>query len=158
MLTMCVQVTPVQAQKKKPGHTEAISLWTSESEVAQSCPTLCDPMDCSPSGSSVHGIFQARILEWAAIPSSRGSYQPRDWTQVSCTSGRLFTIWATREAPYDAQGINSESSPGLTSWTLPSRHQAEEICLEDSFPHLICTDVGTYSVPCTALYEQGTQT
>ena len=44
---------------------------TSESEVAQSCPTLCDPMDCSPPGSSVHGVFQARVLEWGAIASSR---------------------------------------------------------------------------------------
>ena len=48
-----------------------------ESEVAQSCPTLCDPMDCSLPGSSVHGIFQARVLEWAAISFSRGSSQPR---------------------------------------------------------------------------------
>ena len=67
-----------------------------ESEVAQSCPTLCDPMDCSPPGSSVHGIFQARILEWVAISFSRGSFQPRDRTHVSCTVGRCFTIWATR--------------------------------------------------------------
>ena len=65
------------------------------SEVTQSCPTLCDPMDCSPPGSSVHGILQARILEWAAIPSSRGSSWPRNWTWVSCIAGRFFTIWAT---------------------------------------------------------------
>ena len=50
----------------------------SESEVAQSCPTLCDPMDCSLSGSSAHGIFQARVLEWVAISFSRGSSQLRD--------------------------------------------------------------------------------
>ena len=55
-------------------------------------------MDCSPPGSSVHGIFQARLLEWAAI-SSRGSSQPRDRTQVSLIADRRFTIWATREAP-----------------------------------------------------------
>ena len=66
----------------------------SESEVAQSCPTLCDPMDCSPPGSSVHGIFQVRILEWVAISFSRGSFQPRDWTRVSHNVGRCFTIWA----------------------------------------------------------------
>ena len=47
----------------------------------QSCLTLCDPMDNSPPGSSVHGILQARILEWVAVPSSRGSSQPRDWTR-----------------------------------------------------------------------------
>ena len=52
-------------------------------------------MDCSPPGSSVHGILQARILEWIAIPFSRGSSQPRDWTQVSCITGRFFTVWAT---------------------------------------------------------------
>ena len=66
--------------------------------VAQ-CPTLCDPMEHSPPGSFVHEILQARILEWVAMPSSRGSSQPRDWTQDSCIAGRFFTIWATREAP-----------------------------------------------------------
>ena len=65
--------------------------------VTQSCPTLCDPMDCSMPGSSVHGILQA-ILEWVAIPFSRGSSWLRNWIQVSCIAGRLFTVWATREA------------------------------------------------------------
>ena len=74
-----------------------------ESEVAQSCPTFCDPMDCSLPGSSVHGIFQARILEWVAISFSRRSSRPRDWTQVSCIVGRRFTIWATREVQEDFQ-------------------------------------------------------
>ena len=68
--------------------------------MAQSCLTLCDPMDCSLSGSSVHGILQARILEWAAIPFSRGSSQSRDRTQVSRIAGGCFTIWATREDQY----------------------------------------------------------
>ena len=58
---------------------------------AQSCPTLCNPMDCSPPGSPVHEIFQARILEWAAIPFSRESSWLRDWTQVSWIAGRFFT-------------------------------------------------------------------
>ena len=53
------------------------------------------PMGCSPPGSSLHEIFQARILEWIAISFSRGSSQPRDWTRVSCTAGRFFTDWAT---------------------------------------------------------------
>ena len=65
--------------------------------VARSCPTLCDPMDCSLPGSSVHGILQARMLEWVAMPSSRESSQLRDWTQVSHIAGGFFTIWATRE-------------------------------------------------------------
>ena len=62
-------------------------------KVAQSCPTLCDPMDCP-----VHGLLQGRILEWVAIPFSRGSSQPRDWTQVSHIAGGFFISWATREA------------------------------------------------------------
>ena len=57
-----------------------------------------DLVDCSPPGSSVHWILQARMLEWVAISSSRGSFQPRDWTQVSRIASRFFTIWATREA------------------------------------------------------------
>ena len=70
----------------------------SEVLVAQSCPTLCDPMDCSVPGSSVHGIFQARILEWVVNSFSRGSFWPRDRNRVSCTAGRFFTSWAMREA------------------------------------------------------------
>ena len=66
--------------------------------LTQSCLTLCDPMDRSPPGSSVHGVLQAKILEWIAISFSRGSYWPRDRTWVSCIAGRLFTVWATREA------------------------------------------------------------
>ena len=66
--------------------------------VAQLCPTLCDPMDCSPPGSSVYGILQARILEWVASPFSRGSSLPGDQMWVSCIEGRFFIISATREA------------------------------------------------------------
>ena len=62
-----------------------------------SCPVLCSPMDRSPPCSSVHGILQARILEYVAIPFSRGSCWPRDQTQVSCFIGILFTVWAIRE-------------------------------------------------------------
>ena len=64
--------------------------------ATQSCLTLCNPMDCTP-GSSVYGIIQAKILEWVAIPSSRGSFPPRGWTWVSCIAGGFFTGWATRE-------------------------------------------------------------
>ena len=72
-----------------------------ESEVAQLCPTFCDPMNCSPPGSSAHGILQARVLEWVAMPSSRGSSDP-EIEPESLTSpalaGRLFTTSATWEA------------------------------------------------------------
>ena len=65
----------------------------SEVKVVQSYSTLCNPMDYT-----VHGILQARILEWVAVPFSRASSQPRDWTQVSHIVGGFFTNWATREA------------------------------------------------------------
>ena len=71
-----------------------------KSKVTQSCPTLCNPMDCSPPGSSVHGILQARILEWVAISFSRGSSQPRDRIWFSRIAGRRFNSWATREAAW----------------------------------------------------------
>ena len=78
--------------KQRP-RRNSINRWrkVKESEVSQSCLTLCDPMDCSLPDSSVHGIFQARVLEWIAISVSRGSSQPRDRTRVSCTVGRRFT-------------------------------------------------------------------
>ena len=66
--------------------------------VAQSCPTLCNSIDCRPPGSSVHGILQERILEWVAIPFSRGSSWLRNRTRVSCITGRVFILWATRES------------------------------------------------------------
>ena len=66
--------------------------------VAQSCSTLFDSMDCNPPGSSAHRILQARILEWVAIPFSRGSSRPWDQTWFSHMAGRFFAIWVTREA------------------------------------------------------------
>ena len=67
--------------------------------VAQSCVTLCDSMDCSLPGFPVHGILQARILEWVAIAFSRVSSRTRGRAWVSHIAGRLFTVWGTREAP-----------------------------------------------------------
>ena len=92
------------------GRSSCVRIWESKLEPACSrplqsalcihcvCLTLCDPMDCSPPGSSVPRILQARILEWVAIPFSRGSSWSRDWTWLSCIAGRFFTIWAAREA------------------------------------------------------------
>ena len=77
----------------------AYKLWKeSESEVAQSCLTLCNPVDSSIPDSSIHGILQARILEWVAISFSWESSQPRYQTLVSHIAGRFFIIWATRDA------------------------------------------------------------
>ena len=72
--------------KGRWGHPSETRSNVSEMKVAQSSPILCDPR-----GYTVHGILQARILEWVAFPFSRGSSQPRDLTQVSCIAGRLFT-------------------------------------------------------------------
>ena len=91
-------------------HTEVWSSWGG-GLVTQPCSTLCDPMDCSLPGSSVHGILQARILEWVALPFPRGSSQPRDRIQVSLIEGRFFTIWAIREGqifPYQMGLINCQ--------------------------------------------------
>ena len=68
--------------------------------LTQLCLTFCEPMDCSPPGSCVHGILQARVLEWVAISFSRGSSPPRDRYWVSCIAGRVFTIWFTEEQIY----------------------------------------------------------
>ena len=74
-------------------------LW-SEVLVTQSCPTLCNSINCSPPGSSVHGIFQARILEWVAISFSRGSSQPRDQIWVSCIGRQILYRLSYKESPY----------------------------------------------------------
>ena len=78
-----------------------LALWKeSESEVSQSCLILCDPMDYSLPYFFIHGVFQARILEWVAILFSRESSQPRDQTLVSCMAGRFLTVWATRKPSF----------------------------------------------------------
>ena len=74
-------------------NAKAIKILITECVVAaQSYPTLCDPMDCSLQGSSIHGIFQARVIEWVAISFSSGSSRPRDQTRVSFIAGRRFTL------------------------------------------------------------------
>ena len=75
-------------------------------------------MDCRPPASSIHGISQARVLEWVAFSFSRGSSQPRDQTQVSCNAGIHFTVWATRETP----GSYKSSNNGNRSSSLTSSH------------------------------------
>ena len=95
------------------------STWTWSCSVAQSCPTLCDPMDYSLPGFSVHGILQARVLEWVAISFSRGSSRPRDWTQVSCIVGRCFYPLSHQGS---RAGIFTQSQEALctcVSWQHP---------------------------------------
>ena len=75
-----------------------VHCWGCVCVLTQLCLTLCDPMDCSPPGSSTHGIIQARILEWVAISSSKGSSWPRDWPCICCIGRWILYQWATREA------------------------------------------------------------
>ena len=83
--------------------------------VAQSCPTLCNCTVCSP----VHGILQARILEWIAIPFSRGTFQPSDQTLVFCITGRFFTVWATGKSPKKKKKYEALApEQGHEPWTL----------------------------------------
>ena len=89
--------------------------------VAQSCPTLCNPMDCRPPGSSVRGISRARILKWVAIPFSGGSLWTRNQTLVYCIAGRFSTTWTTRKAnkQIDPQ-IHRYNTLGFTTCLLES--------------------------------------
>ena len=93
---------------------------------------LCDPMDWSPPGSSVHRISQARVLEWVVIFSSRGSSWPRDRTQVCCIAGGFFTIWATREASY--KGLLSSCKHVFRSDSSKWKCEAKE-CLFSVLMH-----------------------
>ena len=94
--------------------------------VSQSCLTLCDPLAYSPPGSSVHGILQARILEWVAISFTRGSAWPRDGTHISCTGRWILNHWATRKAPCTASTVHKTSQ----SW----RHVREGGIRHSYFP------------------------
>ena len=80
------------------GYSQPQQAFSSSSRVTQLCPTLCYLTDCSPPGSSVQGILQARILKWLDIPFTRGSSLPRDRTQVSYIAGSFFTVWATEKS------------------------------------------------------------
>ena len=129
-------------------HWMKCSIYKWVSEVAQSCPTLCDPMDCSLPGSSVHGIFQAIVLEWITISFSRVSSQPRDWTQVSHIVDRCFPIWATREVSHHQtlylfcvwyplthgppiyESCHSGSWPTIKDFSTAKQYMAFVICQE----------------------------
>ena len=89
--------------------------------VAQTSPTLCDPMDCSPSASSVHRILQAKILEWIAISFSRVSSWPRDWTHisgVSCIGRQILYHWATGSPKDNINCLGKLNWKGKESWML----------------------------------------
>ena len=120
----------------------------------QSCQIVCDPMDCSPPGSSVHGIFQVRILDWVAISYSRGSSQPRDQTHISCVScigrrilyypppGKLTGLLASSmEASLTCSGSTSQVGEGRAAGHWPSSpttlSSAGQLLTVTSFPRLM---------------------
>ena len=118
----------------------------SEGEVVQLCPSLCNPMDCSLPGSSIHEIFQARVLEWAATSFSKGSSRPRDRTRVSHIAGRRFTVWATRESGLNElepnigyfldENIQETISLKAKHWIIPCPKKSCIIHISSSFPNL----------------------
>ena len=112
-------------QKLGPASFPPVS--ESESEVAQSCPTLCDPVDCSLPGSSIHGIFQARVLEWVAISFSRGSSQPRDQSRVFCIAGRRFTVLATRASATPGEFRGQRSLVAYSPWGCKELDTMEQL-------------------------------
>ena len=107
-------------------------------KVAQSRPTLCNPIDWSPPGSSVHGILQARILEWVAMPFSRGSSPSRDQTQVSSITGRFFTVWVTWETQILMRaGTHPQTEPQGTvaqAWHRPCHFLGWGFSTEEKAP------------------------
>ena len=125
--------------------TAAIATWVSVrpssylyycccSLAAKLCTTLCSAIDCSPPGSSVHGIFQARILEWVAISFSRGSFQPRNQTHVSCLAGRFFTT----EPPGKPSYLYSTIFKKGESWHSIQRQRGKQV--KEAF---LCMERGT---------------
>ena len=103
---------------------EDLEKWCTHAKSLQSCSTPCDPMDCSPPGSSVHGILQARILEWVAVSSSMGSSQPRDQIHVSYVSslvGGFFTTSTTGKVEWPSKQWFSKYSPLGNSISITCR-------------------------------------
>ena len=117
--------------------------------VTQSCLTLCYRMDCSLPGSSVHGILQARILEWFAIPFSRGSSQLRDQTQVSCIWGRFFIIWTTSEVHWEMSLVNNYHHTYKNFFIF----LWWELLRSTLIKFKLCSTVLLTIVPCCALYS-----
>ena len=103
----------------RPSNERGEECMCAKSLQFQSCPTICDPVDYSLPGSSVHGILHARFLEWVAISSSRGSSWPKDWIHipcVSCTTGTFLTCWAIGETQMFLLKAFSSDIWGLIIW------------------------------------------
>ena len=128
-------------------YSEFFFPWVAWLLVAPLCPTLCDSVDCSPPGSSVHGILQARILEWVATPFSMRSSQPRDHTWVSCIRGRatrrldaLYAMWLTVKL---TKVLQAQSRQQCLSFLLMGCASAYS-CLTNSCATQSCTNSQSY--------------
>ena len=124
---------------------------------AQSCLTLCNSVDCNPPGSSVHGIFQARILEWIAVLSSRGSSLPRNWTHISCIGRQILYHWATWEAwpTHTELKVSYSSSVLLKSAHLPPTPPRPPIPLHSRYWAVVLLNLSVrpYIYPlCSSLF------
>ena len=102
--------------------------------VAQLSLTLCNPMDSSPPG-SVHGILQARILEWVVISFSKRSSWPRDWTWASYIAGRFFTAWTTREAHGPSLFLSKAEPSHILLGSQEQHGSSSFLFLSSNFPH-----------------------
>ena len=122
--------------------------------VALSCPTLCEPMDCSLPRFSIHGILQARMLEWVAMPSSRGSSQPRNQTQVSCIGRLVLYQLSCKEAPLQGGDLLISSGRGAGFLSRLSVVQSlSQPCLTLCDP-MDCSTLG-FPVPhCLPKFDQ----
>ena len=136
LMILSQQKSPILTMTYTRAHTSpqtpTVPLYSHHHECAQSCMTLCNSMDGSLPGSSIHGILQARILEWVAIPFCRESSRPRNWTRVLCIVGWFFSVWATREAQL--------------SWNQASKHLfRQQIYLESDMLERI-TSLGIHAI------------
>ena len=122
------------------------------------CPTLCNPMNCSWPGSSVHRIFQTRILEWVAISFSRRSSWSRDQTQVSRAEDRLFTIWANREAQKKQRLLNTKTSINSSTFLEIARPRKSipTLCPKKgrNSHRSVNLKVGTWAPACSLLIQE----
>ena len=143
---------------RNPSYSRLLGLLCMCAQSLQSCPTLCNPLDCNPANSSVHEILQARILEWVAIPFCRGSSQPRDQTCISCIA---FTSWAIREAVSPTCSLLSRVA-SLGEWWRPGEwrhHGLRPLLLRAAVAeHLLQLSLPTSSYSCDAtLHQSGSQ-
>ena len=128
-----------------------ISIYSeNESEATQLCPTLCDAMDCSPPGFSIHGIFQARVLEWVAISFSGASSWPRDQTRVSHIAGRHFYHLSHQGSPIYSESLSNTNIPTLIG--VPVVPDAPQNFIDRTFKLISTINILIIEITKTCIY------